>query len=445
MVTRHHNHSADVCDLPWGAHCCLFYESEKDLLKVLVRYFEQGLLANERCLWVTSETAGVKQAIEALKKSLPNLDSYLKRGRLEIFSRHEWYTIGGRFEYRRVLEQWIQRCNDAKAHGCDGLRVTGDVSWLTQALWKKFVAYEAGLQSTINKFRMRAVCTYPVTKCKPAEVIEVVKNHGCVMVKCSKRWKYIENSQTARVRRAKVKSPIVDRKRQEDELRRQKEQLRALAGYLESVREEERGRIARELHDEIAQALTAVKLSLETHMREQATPAASPLAQALAVINELIGKVRDLSLELRPAMLDDLGLLAALRWYFERYTSQCGVEVSFSQGGLERRRFDPAVETAAYRIIQEALVNVARHAGVGGVDVAVRADDRTVCIEVNDRGRGFEVERLPAIARTGLSEMRERAIILRGELRIESTPGRGTRLTAELPLRGAHDQAAHGS
>jgi signal transduction histidine kinase len=440
MVTRHHNHSADViCDLPWGAHCCLFYENEKDLFDVLVPYFKQGLLANECCVWVTSESAGVKRAVKALRKSLPNLDSHIRRGRMEILSRDEWYTIEGGFESARVLQQWIQRCNDARAHGYDGLRVTGDVSWLKQASWKKFAAYEAELESTINKFRMRAVCTYPVTKCQPAEVIEVANNHGCAVVRRSNRWQYIENSQTPRMSRAKVKSPIAERKRKEDELRRQKEQLRALAGYLESVREEERSRVARELHDEIAQALTGIKLSLEIHVREQTALSGSALAKPLAVINELIGKVRDLSLELRPAMLDDLGLLAALRWYFERYTSQCKVQVNFSQTGLERRRFKPAIETAAYRIVQEALSNVSRHAGVDKVEVAIRAGDIRMCIEVNDCGRGFAVERLPTTARGGLSEMRERAIILRGELRIESTPGRGTRLTAELSLLATHD------
>lgn len=439
MVARHHNHSADIiCDLPWGAHCCLFYKSKKDLLKVLVPYLKQGLLANECCVWVTSEMVGVKQAIKALKKSLPNLDSHLKKGRIEILPRDEWYTIGGRFDSRRVLQQWIQKCHDATAKGYNGLRLTGDVSWLKQASWKKFAAYEAELESTIRKFRMRAVCTYPVTKCKPVEVIEVVKNHGCALVRRSNRWQYVENSQTRRVKRAKVKSPITERKRQEEGLRSQKEQLHALAGYLESVREEERSRVARELRDEIAQALTGIKLSLEIHVREQ-TPLSGPaLAKPLAVINELIGKVRDLSLELRPAMLDDLGLLAALRWYFERYASQCKVEVNFSQTGLESRRFEAAIETAAYRIVQEALSNVSRHAGVEHVEVAIRADDTRMCIEVNDCGRGFAVERLPATARGGLSEMRERAIILRGELQIESTPGRGTQLTAELPLLGTH-------
>jgi signal transduction histidine kinase len=160
----------------------------------------------------------------------------------------------------------------------------------------------------------------------------------------------------------------------------------------------------------------------------------SGLEQALASVNELMRRVRDLSLELRPAMLDDLGLLAALRWHFERYTAQVEVSVDFKQTGLERRRFAAEIETAAYRIVQEALTNVARHAGVDKVEVGVWVDQTALCIRVKDLGRGFD----PALASNatgGLSGMRERAFALGGRLELESSPGAGTLLRAELPLK----------
>ncbi len=154
---------------------------------------------------------------------------------------------------------------------------------------------------------------------------------------------------------------ITERKQAEEALRSSQEQLRALAAYLQSVREEERTRISRELHDEIGQGLTAIKLALQRCTAGQ-SGAAADLEQALDLANELIGRVRDLSLELRPSMLDDLGLLAALRWHFARYTAQCKIDVDFKYTGLDDRRFSPEIETAAYRIVQEALTNVARHA-----------------------------------------------------------------------------------
>jgi len=200
------------------------------------------------------------------------------------------------------------------------------------------------------------------------------------------------------------------------------------------VREEERSRIARELHDEIGQALTGIKLVLERSIREQSASVQANLTQALVVANELIGRVRDLSLELRPAMLDDLGLLAALRWHFERYTSQVNIKVDFNQAGLERRRFQPEIETAAYRIVQEALTNVARHAKVERAEVNIRADDSMLRIEVRDAGIGFPSGSVITSNTGGLSGMRERATMLGGQVIVDSAPGGGTLLTAELPL-----------
>jgi PAS domain S-box-containing protein len=226
---------------------------------------------------------------------------------------------------------------------------------------------------------------------------------------------------------------ITERKRAEEELQKSQERLRGLAAYLQSVREEERTRIARELHDEIGQAVTGIKLTLERAIREPDGVAANA-AMALGLANELIGKVRDLSLELRPAMLDQLGLLAGLTWHFGRYLSQVNVRVKFKHAGLEGRRFAPEIETAAYRIVQEALTNVARHAGTSAAEVELEADETMLRIEIRDLGAGFNVDSLSAGPTGGLCGMRERAIMLGGRLEIKSAPGAGTLLIAELPL-----------
>jgi two-component system sensor histidine kinase UhpB len=227
---------------------------------------------------------------------------------------------------------------------------------------------------------------------------------------------------------------ITERKRAEEQLRKSRQQLRALAAYLESVREQERTRIARELHDEIGQALTGIKLSLERAMREPSNLAEDGVL-ALDLTNELIGKVRDLSLDLRPAMLDHIGLVAALTWQFGRYLNQANIAVQFRHGGLEGRRFAPEIETAAYRIVQEALTNVARHARTNEVEVTIEADEALLRIEISDLGAGFDVDSLSAGATGGLFGMRERAIMLGGRLDIKSAPGTGTVLVAELPLQ----------
>jgi signal transduction histidine kinase len=148
-------------------------------------------------------------------------------------------------------------------------------------------------------------------------------------------------------------------------------------------------------------------------------------------------RVDNLSLDLRPAILDDLGLLPALLWHFERYTAQTNVCVTFRHSGLEGRRFASEVETAAYRIVQEALTNVARHADVSEVMVRAWADQDVLAVQIEDQGAGFDLEAtLAAGETTGLAGMRDRAVLLGGKLTVESAPGTGTRVTAEFPLDG---------
>nr|NIN99224.1 histidine kinase [Anaerolineae bacterium]NIQ82060.1 histidine kinase [Anaerolineae bacterium] len=200
------------------------------------------------------------------------------------------------------------------------------------------------------------------------------------------------------------------------------------------VQEAERRYIARELHDEIGQLLTGLKLTLDMCVRSPADEVGTNLDEAREVVNELITRGRELSLVLRPSMLDDLGLLHALLWHLERYTTQTGIRVSFKHTGLEGR-FASEVETAAYRIVQEALTNVARHADVDEVTVRLWVDQDTLSVQIEDQGTGFEPEiALTASASSGLSGMQERAVLLGGHLTVESAPGAGTRLTAELPL-----------
>jgi signal transduction histidine kinase len=159
------------------------------------------------------------------------------------------------------------------------------------------------------------------------------------------------------------------------------------------------------------------------------------------VAHDLLARVRAMSLDLRPAPLDDLGLLAALLWHFERYTALTGVRVTFGHDGLAQRRFDPEVETAAYRIAQEALTNVARHSRAREAIVWASADDRVLCLEVEDAGSGFDPEITLNGPRTaGVLGMRERARLLQGRFTIDSAPGAGTRLRVELPPRRSDEE-----
>jgi PAS domain S-box-containing protein len=219
------------------------------------------------------------------------------------------------------------------------------------------------------------------------------------------------------------------------EMRAGRDRLQALSSRLVEVRENERRHIARELHDEIGQLLTGLKLVLQMSGGAKVTPDGDELGEALDLVDELLGRVRGLTLSLRATMLDDLGLLPALRWHFEHYTNQTDVRVAFKHVGLEDKRFTPEIEMAAYRIVQESLTNVARHAGVDEVTVRLWADRDTLGLQVQDTGAGFEVDAaLDKPTSSGLSGMHERVSLLDGCLTIDSTPGSGTTITAEFPL-----------
>jgi PAS domain S-box-containing protein len=228
---------------------------------------------------------------------------------------------------------------------------------------------------------------------------------------------------------------ITRRKQSENEVQEYAERLKFLSRRLMEVQETERRNIARELHDEIGQVLTGLKLTLELGARLGTEQVGESLNQARSLVNELMARARKLSLDLRPAMLDDLGLLPALLWHFEHYTAQTQVRVNFKHSGLEGNRFSPEVETAAYRIVQEALTNVARHADVSEATVRLWTHQEVLAIEVEDAGRGFNPESVRAASSTsGLAGMRERAILLDGQLTTESRVGKGTLLRAELSI-----------
>src|SRR5216117_3241773 len=222
----------------------------------------------------------------------------------------------------------------------------------------------------------------------------------------------------------------------EAEVRRSRERLEALSQRLLKVQENERRLIARELHDQIGQALTAVKLNLES-LRSGRRAKAFPLDESVAIVEQLMEAVRSMSLELRPSVLDDLGLAAALRWYADRQGRRAGLAVRV-RTQLPTERLASDLETACFRVAQEAITNVARHAGAKRVEVDARAEDGTLDLTVRDDGTGFDVAAVrggtTAEGSIGLDGMEERVRLLGGDFRIDSQPGTGTTVWARFPL-----------
>ncbi len=227
---------------------------------------------------------------------------------------------------------------------------------------------------------------------------------------------------------------ITGRKQAEKKLQGYTEQLQLLSRRLVDVQENERRFIASELHDEIGQTLTGLKLIMEVAPHLPPDAMGEKLAQAQQLVTDLFEQVSRLTLDLRPPMLDDLGLLPTLLWHFKRYTDVTGIKVLFQHAGIENKRFPTEIETATYRIIQEALTNVARHASADQVMVWVVDDSQGLNIQIMDNGEGFDFSStLLSGKASGLVGIRERAELLGGSLTVQSDPGQGTRLEVDFP------------
>ena len=231
---------------------------------------------------------------------------------------------------------------------------------------------------------------------------------------------------------------ITERKRSEAMLRQSNDRLRSLSGRLLDIQETERRQLARELHDEIGQALTAAKINLQSLQRYPDPTAVAPrLADSVRIIERALQQVRSLSLSLRPPLLDDLGLAAALRWLVDESAHRTGTRVEFLDG-VSESRFDAATEIACFRIAQEALNNVGKHSGARNVAVHLQVQHEALHLRVLDDGAGFDVatarQRAAGGASLGLLGMEERATLAGGGIEWHSVPGRSTEVHAWFPL-----------
>jgi PAS domain S-box-containing protein len=239
---------------------------------------------------------------------------------------------------------------------------------------------------------------------------------------------------------------ITERKRAEEKLRRSHEQLRALSAHLQWVREEERTRIAREIHDELGQSLTGLKMDISwlekqlakakpdgfKHMSER-------IDSVLSLIDKTIQTVREISAELRPAILD-LGVTPAIEWQAQEFQKRTGIRCNFS-ADVDQVDIDRDHATAMFRILQETLTNIVRHAKATEVDIALKVNDGFLMLKVKDNGRGITEAESYDLKSLGLLGMRERALIVGGRIEIEGTPEQGTSVRIFIPLRSRAENA----
>jgi signal transduction histidine kinase len=253
------------------------------------------------------------------------------------------------------------------------------------------------------------------------------------MVTLERRNRELESLQSAR------ETALLEARASQEALHGAYGRLRALTRQLEDAKEEEKRRIARELHDELGQLLSAIKINLKAmgRMPERAQERSERIVDAIALVDEMIGHVRAMALDLRPPLLDELGLVPALRGYAEGQSVRTGVAIGV-EANADAETLRPDTAIAAFRIVQQAVHNTLQHASASRITVSVRADANRLLLSVRDDGRGFDVaealQRAASGRHLGLLGMRERVEALGGSLGIDSAPGQGAEIRASVPL-----------
>jgi PAS domain S-box-containing protein len=233
-----------------------------------------------------------------------------------------------------------------------------------------------------------------------------------------------------------MRMEIAERQHAEEELRKSRDQLRALAARLQNVREEERAYIAREIHDELGQACTAIKMDLALigrKLTKRQTKLKTRVESSTQLVDSTIVALRKIASEMRPRTLDDLGLPAALEAQAQEFETRTGIRCRVTLPP-EPLTLDKDRSTAIFRIFQESLTNVARHAHATRVEARIQRENDRIILEVFDNGTGFDPEEAKARHSLGLVGMQERALLLNGEFKVEGVPGSGTAMTLTIPL-----------
>jgi len=183
-----------IGDVPWGTHICQFYQTKEDLTDILVPYFKEGLENNEFCLWVTSQPLEVEAATEALRRSIPGIDTYLEKGQIEITSYNDWFLTEGAFDPEKVLNGCAEKLSYASHNGYEGVRLSGNNSWLDKENWERFIKYKEQTDNVICNCQIIALCTYSLDTHNIDEIIYLSVNHQFTLVKSNGKWKLIESS-----------------------------------------------------------------------------------------------------------------------------------------------------------------------------------------------------------------------------------------------------------
>lgn len=408
--------------LPWGTHFCQYYETEPDFLGIMESYFRVGLAAHEACLWITAPPWTLEHAQSIVRERFQE-----RVEDITVRPYSEWYLDrDGAFQGTAILHSWRACVTAALERGYTGLRGIGTLSWRKPDA--QIIEYENALEQHLEGLRILVMCAYPLAQAGAAELLDVASVHQVALARRHGKWQILETP-TLKATKLEMQRRVEERTLQLGEA---SDELRRLAARLRTAQEDEGARISRELHDQLGSLLTGLKWQVEELPRLTSLAEISARVSSLTeLLDTSIETVRRISAELRPPLLDDLGLVAALEWQAESFAALTGIACECVVS-LDDRTVTPEQARALFRICQEALTNTMRHAGASRVTVCLGEEGEDIVLEIRDDGVGITDETV-ASSTLGLVGMRERAQLLGGSLSISGQPGQGTTLTVRLP------------
>jgi signal transduction histidine kinase len=421
-------------------HLCLIYDNHDEQLAAALPYLRAGLERREKCLYIADENSAAA-VLDALRKCGTDVDRYLRSRSLIIAGKQETTLKYGRCDPDWWIRFLSEATREAGAAEFSGLRTV--LSEMTWALGEdiaphSLIELEAKLNHFVRDHDAEVVCQYNRNRFSPELILGVIHTHPVVVYGgiIGINPYYVPPDEFLKPNQA---SPEVERLLNnmltwEHSLA----QLRALAARVQTVREDERTRAAREIHDGLGQSLTAIKLEFKALLRDLKAdegPVSQRSQSILQLLDETFQSIRRIATELRPGILDDLGLAAAVEWVAKEFEARTGTKVQVSLPG-DNIAMDGERATALFRILQETLTNVARHANATHVSVRLSEENGILTLEVDDNGRGIAAEQLSASNSLGILGMRERALLLGGEFIINGAPGFGTTVKVRIPQTG---------
>jgi signal transduction histidine kinase len=424
---------AAIAQLGPADHVCTLYDQRDEEVAIAVSYICAGLDRGELCVCVVDD--GGENILAALASEGVDIDKEIRQGRLKIFEK----PLAQGLQTQDMLGKIEQFAIESRKAGYAGFRIVGEMSWTLDGDMRALAEFEArlNLNRVWERHACAGLCQFDMRRFTPAALREMIIVHPLVVIGdrichnpyyvapeqyLSPDWPLHESDW--------MMTNLEQLQKSQDSLRASQERYRSLTHHLLEQQEQERAALARELHDQLGQSLYAVYLNLEAIKGELSPASSARVPESMEAIEKMMEQVQTLTFELRPTTLDEFGLVGALRLLVSRHGQRAGVRTSFIAKPSDARA-PVEIEAACFRIVQEALSNVARHSRARQVEVTLTVQNIAVEVAIRDDGVGFNVELRTGFGLVGMSE---RAELAGGRLDIESAPGAGTTLRARFSL-----------